>query len=57
MFSVGFVVASVCFAIQCLTVMIQSSEKNGLHSQKLGAGGAVKEEKRVEPGGNSRGGG
>ena len=57
MFSVGLGVASVYFAIPCLTVMVRSSEKKGLHSQKRGAEGAVKEERRVGPGGKSEAGG
>lgn len=50
MFSVGFGVASVYFTIQCLTVIVQSSEKKGLYSQNWEAGGVVKEEKRAGPG-------
>lgn len=57
MFSVGFGVASVYFAIQCLTVMGQSSEHKELYSQKWRAGRAVKEGRGAGPGGKSRGGG
>lgn len=45
MFSVGFGAASVCFAIQCPTVMVQAVTRRGC-TASAGAGGAVREERR-----------